>query len=237
MRVHPALALLLLTLPACAGYGPADPWSGTAPVAAPRAATVAPSLRDEPDAAVAPLAADLLLAARPLVVPVAGIEPARLRDSFTAGRDAGARQHNAIDIMAPRGTPVVSADSGSILRLSRNALGGITIYATDPAERLVYYYAHLDRYHDGLTQGMTIAPGDTLGYVGSTGNASADAPHLHFQVMVMPAERRSYWNGVPINPFPVLASGLRGVAAADVRQAGDEAGGQLRTQHQDERHR
>lgn len=215
MRFFLSLAVVLLAAPGCAAYGPADPWSRTAPVAG---GTVAEPLRDVADDApgVAPLSAVLLT--RPLVVPVAGISPAHLRDSFTAVRDGGARQHNAIDIMAGHGTPVVAADSGRILRLGRSSLGGITVYATDPAEQLVYYYAHLSGYREGLAEGMPIARGDTIGFVGSSGNASPDAPHLHFQVMLMPAERRNFWNGEPVNPYPALLASA--VAAGEVRQAG-----------------
>ena len=217
--MRPLLPLLLvLALPACAGYGPADP--GARPAAAPAPIRVVPPIGSDDDAGAAadPVA---YLAARELIVPVAGVDGERLRDSFSAGRDGGARQHNAIDIMAPRGTPVLAADDGRILRLRRSPLGGITIYATDPERRLVYYYAHLDGYHDGVAQGMTIARGDTLGYVGSTGNARANEPHLHFQVMRMPADPRRYWDGEPINPFPMLVAGAAR-AAAGVTQAGDE---------------
>lgn len=215
------LSLLVLAVPACAGYGPADPSSRTAPVRQPAQVEVVAPLTDESAPAVPSTAA--LLEGRVLTIPVAGIEPHRLRDSFTAGRDGG-RTHNAIDIMAGHGTPVVAADSGRILRMSRSTLGGITIYATDPAERLVYYYAHLSGYREGLVEGMAIARGDTIGFVGSSGNASADAPHLHFQVMLMPAERRNYWNGEPLNPYPALLAGA--APRGDVRQAGAQADGQ-----------
>lgn len=216
MRPPIALFLFVIAAPACAGYGPADPSTRPAPVPAPARAHVAAPLTDEAGPAAAPSAA-LLLESRRLAIPVAGVDPYRLQDSFNAGRGGG-RQHNAIDIMAGHGTPVVSADSGRIVRLSRSALGGITIYATDPRETLVYYYAHLSGYRDGLSEGAFVARGDTIGYVGSSGNASADAPHLHFQVMLMPAERRNYWNGEPLNPYPALlaATAPRG----DVRQAG-----------------
>jgi peptidoglycan LD-endopeptidase LytH len=138
-----------------------------------------------------------------LFFPVAGYDDRPLADSFGDARDGGDRRHNAIDIMAPRGTPVVSVEDGRILRLSKSDKGGITIYATDPGERFVFYYAHLDRYHDGIFAGKTLLRGDTIGYVGTTGNAPANAPHLHFQMMRMPADRK-YWNGEPINPYPLL---------------------------------
>ena len=138
-----------------------------------------------------------------LFFPVAGHEDKPLADSFGDARDGGDRRHNAIDIMAPRGTPVLSVEDGRILRLSRSDKGGITVYATDPQERFVFYYAHLDRYHPGIFAGMTLLRGDTIGYVGTTGNAPANAPHLHFQMMRMPRDRK-YWNGEPINPDLLL---------------------------------
>jgi len=139
---------------------------------------------------------------RGLIVPVAGVAVAQLEDSFDEGRD-GSRVHRALDILAPRGTPVLSADDGRILRVRPNALGGNTVYATDPLGRVVYYYAHLDAYQPGLTEGATIARGDVLGTVGTTGNAPKDTPHLHFQVMRMPADGK-YWDGEAINPYPLF---------------------------------
>lgn len=140
---------------------------------------------------------------RELVIPVAGIDHSRIEDSFAASRDGGERQHNAVDILAPRNTPVVAADDGVILRLSSNTLGGITIYATDRDRDFVYYYAHLDHYQKDLAAGQSIRKGDTLGFVGTTGNAPKDVPHLHFQIMLWPADGK-WWNGEPVNPYPVL---------------------------------
>jgi murein DD-endopeptidase MepM/ murein hydrolase activator NlpD len=142
------------------------------------------------------------LLARVLAIPVAGKTVDRLQDTFDEGRDGG-RVHRALDILAPRGTPVLAADSGRILRVKSNALGGNTIYATDPQERIVYYYAHLDAYQRGLTEGLVVARGDTLGFVGTTGNAPKDTPHLHFQVMRMPPDGK-YWDGEAINPYPLF---------------------------------
>ena len=217
MRFLPLLLAGALLLPACRAYGPADPTTLPAP-----ARPAVPVATPVPSAPATSFDEDVLyLEGRELVVPVAPAVSPRIRDSFTEGRDRGARQHNAIDIMAPRGTPVLAADSGRVLRMSTSTLGGITLYATDPGERLVYYYAHLDAYHPSVTQGMRIARGDTLGFVGSTGNASADAPHLHFQVMRMPPDRR-YCDGTPINPYPVLAGAARRTAggAGGAQQAG-----------------
>lgn len=139
---------------------------------------------------------------RGMMVPVAGKKVEQLEDTFDEGRSSG-RVHRALDILAARGTPVLAADSGRILRVKFNTLGGNTIYATDPLGRVVYYYAHLDAYRSGLTEGMAVARGDTLGFVGTTGNAPKDTPHLHFQVMRMPPDGK-YWDGEPINPYPLF---------------------------------
>ena len=149
---------------------------------------------------------------RRLRVPVAGVRVDDVRDSFADGR--GERIHLAVDILAPRGTPVLSADDGRIWKLRSNALGGITIYTTDPEQRFVYYYAHLDRYRDGLLEGMPVLRGDTLGFVGTTGNAPPDVPHLHFQVARLGADRR-WWTGTPIDPLPFLreSAGLSAIAS------------------------
>jgi len=147
------------------------------------------------------LSPEAALAARSLIIPVEGVDPSRVRDSYSAAR--GGRTHDAVDIMAPRGTPVLAADSGTIFKLRQNEAGGITIYQLDPDERFVYYYAHLDRYRDGLAEGMTISKGDVLGFVGTTGNAPKDTPHLHFQVMLYRGHGQ-YWGGEPINPHPYL---------------------------------
>jgi peptidoglycan LD-endopeptidase LytH len=138
-----------------------------------------------------------------LLIPVTGVGPSRIEDTFSAGRDGGERQHNAVDILAPRNTPIVAADDGVILRLSTNALGGITIYAADRDRGFVYYYAHLDHYQKDLRAGQEISKGDTLGYVGTTGNAPKDVPHLHFQIMLWPSDGK-WWNGEPVNPYPAL---------------------------------
>jgi murein DD-endopeptidase MepM/ murein hydrolase activator NlpD len=156
-----------------------------------------------PEAALTPEAA---LAAKSLIIPVEGVDASRVRDSYTAAR--GGRTHDAVDIMAPRGTAVIAADAGTILRLRNNEAGGITIYQLDPEERFVYYYAHLDRYQDGLAEGMTIRQGDVLGFVGTTGNAPKNLPHLHFQVMLYRG-RGQYWGGEPINPHPFFTRSNR----------------------------
>lgn len=139
---------------------------------------------------------------RSLMVPVHGVAPSQLSDDFSAPR--GSRRHNALDILAPRGTPVLSADDGTIRSMRRNSAGGLIIYVIDRAERLIYYYAHLDGYRSGLREGQRVRKGDVLGYVGTTGNAPENTPHLHFQAMRYDDPRR-YWEGTPINPFGYFA--------------------------------
>jgi len=120
------------------------------------------------------------LSTKHLLLPVKGFDPKALRDNFDETR--GIRRHEALDIMAARGTPVVAADDGTIAKLFRSVAGGITIYQFDVPEKFVYYYAHLDRYRDGLSEGQAVKRGDVIGYVGSTGYSTG--PHLHFQVQV-----------------------------------------------------
>jgi murein DD-endopeptidase MepM/ murein hydrolase activator NlpD len=137
-----------------------------------------------------------------LLVPVRGVQLSKIEDSFDAPRDGG-RRHDAVDILAPRGTPVVSASDGWVLRVGTNALGGNVIWTTDPEQRFVHYYAHLDRYAKGIKTGDRVQRGTVLGYVGTTGNAPPDVPHLHFQVMRVNDARR-WWDGTPVNPRPFL---------------------------------
>jgi peptidoglycan LD-endopeptidase LytH len=138
-----------------------------------------------------------------LVVPVAGVTPAELRGSFDAPRAGGSRRHRAVDIPAPRGTPVISAVPGRLLRLFRSEAGGLMIYATDPTERFILMYGHLDRYADGLENGMRLERGKTIGYVGTTGNAPANVPHLHFAIARTNNVAR-WWSGTPIDPAPLF---------------------------------
>jgi murein DD-endopeptidase MepM/ murein hydrolase activator NlpD len=137
-----------------------------------------------------------------LGVPVDGVKRNELQDTFSDLRGSS-RAHEAIDIMAPRRTPVVAADDGTVAKLFTSKAGGLTIYQFDPSETFSYYYAHLDGYAAGLREGQTVKRGELLGYVGSTGNASADAPHLHFAIFRLTPERQ-WWKGEPINPYPVL---------------------------------
>src|SRR2546425_792965 len=150
---------------------------------------------------------DSALRARQLMVPVAGVSPDQVPDNFRAPR-SGARIHGAVDIPAPRGTPVLSADDGRVLRLQRNRKGGLTIYATDESEHFIYYYAHLDAYCHGLAKDTRLVRGQVIGSVGTTGDAHRREPHLHFQVMVRPSDGR-WWSGDAIDPRPYFTSAGR----------------------------
>ncbi len=147
-------------------------------------------------------ASDLsLLRARNLGLPVSGVGAAQLNDNYTQQR-AGGVDHEALDIMAPRGTPVLAVEDGRIAKLFLSKPGGITLYQFDPSGTYAYYYAHLDGYADGIAEGGTLRKGQVIGYVGSTGNASPDAPHLHFAIFKLGIEKQ-WWRGTPINPFLV----------------------------------
>jgi len=202
----PLLVALLPLLAACAGGSHAP---------APLHPTVPP-----PPATLG--ASDMTyLRERQLAVPVAGVRARDIRSTFEDGR--GDHVHEAVDILAPRGTPVLSADDGRVWKIRSNSLGGLTVYATDPEERFVYYYAHLDGYRRGLTEGQLLTRGDTLGYVGTTGNAPPDTPHLHFQVARIGPDRK-WWTGTPVDPTPVLHDAAD-VDAGDRRRAAERAKG------------
>jgi murein DD-endopeptidase MepM/ murein hydrolase activator NlpD len=137
-----------------------------------------------------------------LLVPVEGIKAAQLTDTFDQPRGTE-RHHEALDIMAPTGTKVVAVADGKIAKLFNSKPGGLTVYQFDPTEKFAYYYAHLDRYADGLKEGATIKRGELIGYVGATGNANPAAPHLHFAVVELTPEKQ-WWKGTPLNPYPLL---------------------------------
>jgi peptidoglycan LD-endopeptidase LytH len=143
------------------------------------------------------------VARRNLLIPVEGVPARQLTDTFNDSRALG-RRHDAIDIMAPRGTEVRAADDGTIAKLFTSKAGGLTIYQFDPGQTFSYYYAHLDRYASGLAEHQAVKRGQLLGYVGSTGNASETAPHLHFAIARLGTDR-AWWKGDPINPYPLLA--------------------------------
>ncbi len=179
---------------------PIDPGmsrSNLPPSGSPAPDTIAPTVT----------ASDLTyLRRRFLLIPVPGVRASQLVNTYDEARASGARRHDAIDILAPRGTPVLSVDAGRIAAIDTSERGGLSLYATDPSERFMYYYAHLDRYAAGLRVGKPLARGDTLGTVGTTGNAPVNTPHLHFAIMRLGDPRR-WWDGTAINPYPLLGGG------------------------------
>jgi murein DD-endopeptidase MepM/ murein hydrolase activator NlpD len=139
-----------------------------------------------------------------LAIPVPGVKRNQLSDTFDQARASG-RRHDAIDIMAAEGTPVIAAADGTIEKLFTSVRGGLTIYERSRDRHWVYYYAHLSAYAPGLAEGQPVRQGQVIGRVGHTGDASAAGPHLHFAINQMaPGER--WWNGTPINPYPLLAA-------------------------------
>jgi murein DD-endopeptidase MepM/ murein hydrolase activator NlpD len=137
-----------------------------------------------------------------LLIPVAGVRPEQLQDTYTQSRSEG-RTHNAIDIMAARNTPVVAAADGRIIKLFQSERGGITLYQLGTDNRTVYYYAHLERYADGLAENRFARRGELLGYVGDSGNAGRDNCHLHFSIWLITDPKR-FWDGENLNPYPLL---------------------------------
>jgi murein DD-endopeptidase MepM/ murein hydrolase activator NlpD len=193
-------------VPTAASPGSGDAASPTAPPALPPAAAVlppestpvapvaAPPAREVVDAALLPPGPMRALA---LSMPVQGVAANQLRDTYTDAR-GGDRAHEAIDIMAPRGT-----EDGTIAKLFDSKQGGLTVYQFDPAGELAYYYAHLDRYAPGLAEGKAVRRGDLIGFVGHTGNADPASPHLHFAIFRL-GPGRKWWQGTPVNPYPYL---------------------------------
>ena len=171
---------------------------GAEPTATP--APQAPATEVSP--ALPPVPPPLDLAARELMVPVQGVTRKSLQDTFKDARSQG-RVHDAIDILAPRNTPVLAVEAGRIVKLFTSDKGGLTFYQFDPTNTYSYYYAHLERYAPGLAEGNQVTKGQVIGYVGTSGNAPRDTPHLHFAITLLPPEK-NWWQGVPINPYPVL---------------------------------
>lgn len=190
-----------------ARVGASSPATATAAAPAPVGSPAAPQeAAPPPTAPVLPARNQAKVAMPPadaLLLPVAGIEASQLTDTFNQTRD-GTRRHEALDILAPRGTPVLAASDGIVAKLFTSVPGGLTIYEFDPTRTYAYYYAHLDRYADGLAEGNALHRGEVIGYVGSTGNAREDAPHLHFAIFLLGPEKQ-WWKGTAIDPYPLLA--------------------------------
>ncbi len=152
-------------------------------------------------AMAAPVDGDIVeLRGRSLLLPVQGVRAEQLLDTYSQGRVG--HPHEALDIVAERGTPVLAVEDGRVAKLFTSRFGGLTVYQFDPSNRFAYYYAHLDRYADGLRLGDVVKRGDVIGFVGSTGNAAPDAPHLHFAIFRL-GPLKQWWTGMPRNPFLV----------------------------------
>ena len=193
-RAHAASAPVPATAPVVgpiAGGVPLDTNDRSAPPA-PTSDGTAPRPTDE----------ELRWLAASLIVPVQGVKASELHDSFTEARGGGTRSHEALDIPAPRGTPVLSAANGTLRRLFTSKDGGLMIYASDASDRFILMYAHLDRYADGMADGIPLKQGQVIGYVGTTGNAPPDLPHLHFALAR--GDGAHWWKGVAIDPYPLL---------------------------------
>ena len=150
------------------------------------------------------------LRSRALAFPLSEAKLSLIRDTFDEKR-GGTQRHEASDILAPRGTPVLAVDDGTIRKLFLSDRGGMTIYQFDDDEVFCYYYAHLDRYIEGLREGLSVKRGQCIGYVGTSGNAAPDTPHLHFAIFKLGPEKR-WWEGRPMNPYAVLIEAARRVA-------------------------
>lgn len=155
-----------------------------------------------PGVVAAPPVQNNVKLAEKLLIPVAGIKAGQLRDTFDQIRGPE-RRHEAIDIMAPTGTKVFAVADGKVVKLFNSKQGGLTAYQFDATEKYAFYYAHLDQYAPGFSEGSMLKRGDLIGYVGYTGNANPSAPHLHFAIFELGPEKQ-WWKGAPINPFPLF---------------------------------
>ena len=175
-----------------------------ASTAAPERTLVAPVTPPAPVSATPTIGANLPaeLRQRHLTLPVQGLEAGDLRDTFDEMR-GGSRRHEALDILAPRNAPVLAVEDGTVAKLFLSDAGGMTIYQFDPTENYAYYYAHLERYADGLKDGDRVRRGQVIGYVGTSGNAPRDTPHLHFAIFRLTDAKR-WWQGTAIDPHPIL---------------------------------
>jgi len=176
--------------------------SSVVPTPSPADMKVDPGVNENPQQSPDATLGNNFVGTLKLVIPVAGVKPDQLLDTFTDARSEG-RSHDAIDIPAPAGTPVFAATDGEVVRLFQSERGGTTIYQISPDKKLLFYYAHLQRYVDGLEAGRFMRQGEVIGFVGDTGNAGTGNYHLHFSISVV-ADPKRYWEGTNINPFPLL---------------------------------
>lgn len=181
------------------------------PAAAPKTATELPAPPAlNPPPASTPVTVptvpheEAALTMRNLGLPIANLKRSDIQDTFNDTRGSD-RRHEATDILAPKGTPVVAIDEGNVVKLFNSLRGGLTVYQFDNQQIYCYYYAHLDHYAPSLREGMLLRKGDVVGYVGTTGNADANTPHLHFAIFQLGPDKR-WWKGTPIDPYPLLVA-------------------------------
>lgn len=193
---------------------PALPCVPTAAAAEPKASAIDTPVSEPPTApplaatATAVTTSDVAVPlANQLLIPVAGIQANALKDTFNEARGSE-RHHEAIDILAPKGTQVLAVADGIIAKLFNSKPGGLTVYQFDASEKFAYYYAHLDRYAADVKEGVSLKRGDLVGYVGTSGNADPKTPHLHFAMFALGPEKQ-WWKGSPINPYPLLGGTTR----------------------------
>lgn len=194
-NVNRATATASTTATPDANVNSATPQAAATPAPTPPPGQTAEPAATAPPQVVPQGASDLLL-------PVVGVRPEQLQDTFADARSEG-RVHDAIDIMSPCGTPVVAATDGTVVKLFQSVRGGTTIYERSPDDKTIYYYAHLKAYADGLAENQVIKRGQTIAYVGDTGNAGPGNCHLHFAIWLITDPRR-YWDGQNVNPYPLL---------------------------------
>ena len=198
-RTKPVPVLPAIDVPP---VSPAEPVAIGTPLPAPPTDPIAPAPEELPAAPVAAPDVSSSVGKLNLIIPVAGVKPEQLLDTFGDARSEG-RLHDAIDIMAPAGTPVLAAADGRIVKLFQSERGGITIYQLGANQEVIFYYAHLASYAARLAEGNTVRQGDVIAYVGDTGNAGPGNYHLHFSIAVVSDPKR-YWEGTNINPYPLL---------------------------------
>ncbi|UGQ48041.1 M23 family metallopeptidase [Massilia endophytica] len=201
-RSVPVDRLPAATTPAAAPVAASPPPAQQVPLPASALPEVQPPAPVSPEATSVP--AEVKVATQPLLMPVAGVSAKELTDTYNQSRGTE-RKHEALDILAPKGTPVFAVADGKIVKLFNSKPGGLTVYQFDVAEKYSYYYAHLDRYAPNLKEGQPIRRGEMIGYVGTTGNADPATPHLHFAVFELDA-KKNWWEGAPVNPYPLLTA-------------------------------
>ena len=201
LRMPPVVPPVIPSVDIPSSSPPAPVAIGT-PLPPPPTDPVAPAPEELPAATVPAPAASSFVSTLNLIIPVAGVKPEQLMDTFGDARSEG-RLHDAIDIPAPAGTPVLAAADGRIVKLFQSERGGTTIYQLGPSQDVIFYYAHLAGYAPGLAEGNNVRQGDVIAYVGDTGNAGTGNYHLHFSI-AMVSDPKRYWEGTTINPYPLL---------------------------------